>query len=410
MTRIALAITIAISALGCMYSCSAGSHVEDKGILDGCDIIASRDIINNDTVISCHLDRIDTDKTIRLPLSSLVDSLEVIMLEDKEEAMCGMGPVWVSDNYILTSAGMRNGASLLFRRDGSFVGKLGDLGNGPGEYRFSIFQRQIDEDAGRIYLYSFTDPYILMFDLRCNFLGEIPLAHHPKSERVEFFADYDKNETDVFLFICPEETDTLITTFRQTLDGTIIDEHCHAGLSDKTKEHGFDYGSINTILKNRESILFTPHHDKTPNDTIFQYDRRNCKLTPRFTVAGASEDTNVQLTYMSGLYFAIAYDASGVRTIVTDPRTLKGSVCEIYNDMLGGIDLSEGCAGQLCNALYNNNYGFAWMYDSGDFTDAIGARLAEDITEDERERLNALLADIPAEGNNIVVLGRPKQQ
>ena len=61
--------------------------------------------------------------------------------------------------------------------------------------------------------------------------------------------------------------------------------------------------------------------------------------------------------------------------------------------------------------MYDNNYGFAWMYDPGDLLDKVESRLEEpDISEDDRKMLESLRERINPEGNNVVLLGRPKMQ
>lgn len=94
-------LVIFILALA-LYSCqsqSAGSSDNDNDILSQCDVVATRDIVNGDTLINCHINRVDYGKTLRMPLSSLVDSLRVIPLESSEEALIGIGTCDFSENY-----------------------------------------------------------------------------------------------------------------------------------------------------------------------------------------------------------------------------------------------------------------------------------------------------------------------
>ena len=51
------------------------------------------------------------------------------------------------------------------------------------------------------------------------------------------------------------------------------------------------------------------------------------------------------------------------------------------------------------------------MYDPGDLLDKVESRLEEpDIGEDDRKMLESLRERINPEGNNVVLLGRPKRQ
>ena len=62
----------------------------------------------------------------------------------------------------------------LFRRDGSFVGKVGSIGLGPGEYT-NVCDMQIDEQAEHIYLLPFRSKAIYVYDLKGNYQKDIPL-------------------------------------------------------------------------------------------------------------------------------------------------------------------------------------------------------------------------------------------
>ncbi len=84
---------------------------------------------------------------------------------------------------------------------------------------------------------------------------------------------------------------------------------------------------------------------------------------------------------------------------------------EVYNDLLGGIDLRVfDWQGSVGDEMLDNNYGFAWMYDPGDLLDKVETRLQEtDISENDRKILEELRERIDPDGNNIILLGRQKK-
>lgn len=146
-------LVIFILALA-LYSCqsqSAGSSDNDNDILSQCDVVATRDIVNGDTLINCHINRVDYGKTLRMPLSSLVDSLRVIPLESSEEALIGIGTCDFSENYIVAIDRMHDGPCKLFTKDGKFITNFGGYGKGPGEYLFYPRSIEIDEENERLY-------------------------------------------------------------------------------------------------------------------------------------------------------------------------------------------------------------------------------------------------------------------
>ena len=76
----------------------------------------------------------DVKSEIEFPLSELVESLEVIPLENKDEAFSKIGVIYVSDNYL----GMQPYGQFsykLFDKNGKFICDVGARGQGPGEYR-----------------------------------------------------------------------------------------------------------------------------------------------------------------------------------------------------------------------------------------------------------------------------------
>ena len=85
--------------------------------------------------------------TIDLPLSFWLEDFQVVKLDDRNEASADMGPVYISDNYIIVVRKNRLSPipCKLYRKDGTYVGKVGDIGQGAGEYQ-DIYDVQIDED------------------------------------------------------------------------------------------------------------------------------------------------------------------------------------------------------------------------------------------------------------------------
>ena len=73
-------------------------------------------------------------KTGNLTLNDMVESIEYIPLETKDECLIGNGSLIVSDNFICCST---KGRYYLFRRSGEFVAQIGDIGQGPGEYSYA---------------------------------------------------------------------------------------------------------------------------------------------------------------------------------------------------------------------------------------------------------------------------------
>lgn len=89
-----------------------------------------------------------------LSLSDVVESIEYIPLKTNDECLIGEirrdEDIRISDNYILVACSI-TGLNYLFSRTGEFIGKVGDRGNGPGEYHAASLLG-IDEKSGEITL------------------------------------------------------------------------------------------------------------------------------------------------------------------------------------------------------------------------------------------------------------------
>ena len=114
--------------------------------------------------------------TIDLPLSFWLEDFQVVKLDSKDEALADMGPVYISDNYILVVRKNRLSPipCKLYRKDGTYVGKVGDIGQGAGEYQ-DIYDVQIDEANGCIYFMPWNARSILVYNLQGKYIKNIPL-------------------------------------------------------------------------------------------------------------------------------------------------------------------------------------------------------------------------------------------
>ena len=93
-------LVIGLLSFVCLLgSCEEGKKKSKRQTLDSCNVIASRDYIDGEDFLTCNLSEVKD--TFNISLSSLVSSLEVVRLENSEEAFVDTeGHTLVSDNYI----------------------------------------------------------------------------------------------------------------------------------------------------------------------------------------------------------------------------------------------------------------------------------------------------------------------
>ena len=91
--------SIVVLLIAILFSCNNRDiRIAPWGLPENGNIIARQEVVGEDTIIICSLDEVSKSLTIKV--SDLVDSLELIKLENTEDALVGEGDVFLSDNYI----------------------------------------------------------------------------------------------------------------------------------------------------------------------------------------------------------------------------------------------------------------------------------------------------------------------
>ncbi|REG84546.1 6-bladed beta-propeller [Algoriphagus antarcticus] len=123
-----------------------------------------------------------------LYLDEFGKSIEYIQLETKPGSyISSIMDVKKFGNYFLIKD--RSGKVLVFTDEGKFVRKLGEIGDGPGEYK-NAYSLAVNENLGIIYLGSFKK--IQMYSKNLEFIKEIKLP---------YFANYLNVSNDDLLLI-----------------------------------------------------------------------------------------------------------------------------------------------------------------------------------------------------------------
>jgi hypothetical protein len=206
--------TTTVAALGIL--CACGSANNQPVGLDNSPVVAQRVVTpQGDEVVVANMDLM-TD-TIDFPMSLLLSDLEIVKLDDSQEALIGDGYTFVSPNHIVSLA-YQSGVKL-FNRDGSFITSVSKRGNGPDEYRNGLYDAQIDDSNNRLYFINFNANKIMTFDLQGNAQQHIPLAKQVKKGK--FHIDTEKKRV-YMAALCFEKTE--LAFYIQDFEGNIIQE------------------------------------------------------------------------------------------------------------------------------------------------------------------------------------------
>ena len=389
-----------------LVSCSGGNSAKkEKGELDGSPVVAHRVNVDGQDLTVCELSLLKD--SVRLPLSYLAEDLQIVKLERGDEALVGNGGVYLSDNYMVISRS-NNIPCKLFGKDGKFIGNIGAIGQGPGEYTM-IYDIQIDEASQRVYLLPWNADQILVYNLKGEYEKSIPLNKKYEKLRVPkgvFKVDSKKNQ----IAVCLLPFDFLdVVAWVQDMDGNFIHE-IPAGHFKVRPDFS------NEMLANRSTEqldLNISTFFELRKDTLYHYDTENNKMLPQFTIDFGGKDIPMH-TYFElprhfmGIVSASKEVAEGTvesvdeKAFIVDKETLKCSYYQVYNDYLGDIPLGI-YIGWACRDGY-----YAANLEPAAFTEQLEKVLKENtaMDNDMRKKLETLKASIDEDDNNYILFAK----
>lgn len=383
-----------------MASCkNNGNDGDNTQWIEKCSVIADKVTVGSDTVITCNMSAVK--ESLRIPFSTFFDTLEVIKLDNSnEDALVGEAHmITVTDNYL--GINVAHYPYKLFTRQGKFIGRVGNIGQGPGEYNL-LYDSQIDEANNRIYLLPWNTEQILSYDLKGNYAGSIPLPYRVRKGKIK--VDYDKKRVTVLQLAFMGDP----VAWVQDMEGNILFEN-------KSPQMDMEPSYSNEIYLHRTSdsgLIFSINQYMPSTDSLYTYRTDNNRLIPLFTTDFGSEmpSHNYQDCgnyYITDIYGPNTnpktmhlYTALVVKRIIVDKRTLRGAYFKMVNTKLGGIALES-------RRWFMNEYGYTVCWDPGDLLDLIEERLADPkISTDNREFLNVWKSKISPDDNGYVILGK----
>lgn len=379
---------------------------ERVDLLENAPVVAKRVTIDGETLIDMDPSLLSGD-TIYMPLSHFTEELEIIPLDNRDEALVGRTAVEVSDHHILTYSS-QNEPFKLFDREGNFLTNIGAIGQGPGEYQ-SIYTAELDETTRRVYLFPFFGKEILVYDFEGNVCPSIPLAHEGL---VGLFAL--RGDT-VVLFGSPQPKRFPSCVWLQDREGNLLYEF-------PTERLDFDFRGVtvtsNMNIPGRIDLSFWIPEARL--DTLYEISIEKGVLIPRFTATFKGDMLKPHMYGEFPDYFV--GEAQGqwtqsrtgddgqteVRVVgdppayyIVDKRTLRGSYYWILNDFLGGERTRHPMA------LTNGN--FSECVDPGDLMETIERALQSGrLTPEWEKKLTALQETISENDNNYVLYARLK--
>ena len=380
-----------------MVACSGGKQ---RGLSwDDMPVVAQKEMVNGQEMTVCKLELIKD--TLDLPLSFFVEDLQMVKLDNRDEALVGQGRVSVSDHYLLV-AKSSNVPYKLFRRDGSFVGCVGSIGQGPGEYTL-IYDVQIDEKSGSIYMLPWNATSILVYDLQGKFKNTIPLNKKYAKLRVpkgRIKVDSENNRIGVVLL--PFEG-LPVVAWVQDMEGNFIAETSTENYKVKPT---FD----NEVLSLKATDALSVQITGLNPPFIYHLDMDEGSLLPVFWVDNGNRELQInayqEYPYHYGGTIASVLQINERLSTSTDPKrymidkqTGKGCFYRLYNDWLGDAPVSWL---EALDGYYTLNI------EPSALIDLLEKVLKENtaLDDERRKKLEAMKATINEDDNNYIFVGK----
>lgn len=351
----------------------------------------------------------DVKSETELPLSQLVESLEVIPLENKDEALSKIGVIYVSDNYI----GCQPYGQFpfkLFDRKGKYICNIGERGQGPGEYR-NVYFAQINEKKERIYITSSNAKKILTYDLKGTFLEKecIPLAAMlPKGH-----CYVDNENKTVTVINLPFRGKQEMVCWKQDFDGKLLQSIPAAQFAVIPDYSNEIYSFRNTSAYDFQLGVFYQEEQ----DTLYHYDVGNNIVNPIFALNAPIKAGDLSYRYMElpNDYLVAMMnlrmranpdnDVESTKLIFVNKKTQNAHYARIVNDYLGGWEFDPF----FLSFRIRDGY-FAYALEPIELKELLEESLKKnDLKPDVRKRIMELNAKLNPNDNNVIMIGKLKQ-
>jgi len=403
-----------ITVLLCVYSCNRAKSDGDGSVS-----------VNNG-VFTVSLNKIKSDVKI-IPLSSLVESLELVQLECHEDAFFrSFEMTTVYERYIGVRPTLHDNFKL-FDRSGNFLTTVGRRGPGPGEYTNSIGYAIIDEKNELIYLavhpnkilvYNTSGQFVkefftpqMMFSPRMFLSDDIlTVAHIPTVFLVGRQNHPEMNNSGSIMFQFDVNTGELLKELATPAEHFVL------------RGSGFGGGVVHSNQNIPGLFDFMPRlFTQEQYDTLYHIDLKNNKFLPIFTLDynfTTPQDKPSFIQLNKNLIMTQTVKIHGTPTphgtfsverclIATDLTTKTSSRVKIINDFFGGLDA-------LPDNFLPNHFRRGYYVRSiqpEDLMEDIKDRLADrNISENDRQILNRTLSTLREGTNNVVFIGKLKNE
>ena len=378
-----------------------------------------RDIIEDSAFRSVDLRIIEKTKGTVMSLGDLMESYEIIRLDNRDEALIKTYPygVYVTDNYILLRPADVVSPVKLFTRKGRYVADIGGGGQGPGEDLY-LFSWLVDEKENRIYLGPGRTDKVLVYDLKGNYLPDEVIRFGEIVHKSQIWVDYDKKNVVVVTLPFSANVNSNFAISKnvcwvQNREDDIVHRIPvnHYGLIG-------DYSNALVARRNVDAISFSISEVpmlRTRPDTLYHYDAVKNIITPCFTIDHVVSENQSACTVLyetSRSYWAqVTLYPNNLSSSVSSVRLPAFNVCVSKKD--GNVRRIDRFTDPLLGLSYpylvmQNGY-VCISYEPLGLMDALDKVLAQtDLKPEIRKRVTNLRNSLHENDNDILMIGKLK--
>lgn len=338
-------------------------------------------------------EKVTEKKTVKL--SELIEDFQIIRFENKDEAFFKSRWMYFSDNYICVRQDSR--AIKLFDKSGKYLGEVGNIGQGPGEYR-AVYDILLNEKEQNIYVTPIVGDYILRYDLTGKYLDEIDLGDNINKGRL--FLSLDASVLSL-VHLCFKDDKGKFTGANIQLQNqdsvqyVYVEEIASNMIGEDGKRSGFEHEVWS--YRNADNFPFMITH----HDTLYQYNSQTNKIQAAFTMSMDPERKGdaffIFNEWPHHYYIAIV---GGERNILVDKEVSKAYEVKFVNDFMGNMEFYPS----IQDGYFFQNWEPGYLREKLE-----EALLSEDYPENQKEKLKKFMQTLNENDNNVLFLGKLKQ-
>lgn len=400
-TKLAGGAIALLTAMGGMAACS-GNKTDSNGPQFS-DTLTTK-VVNGDTVIILDPTAL-SQEVVTLKASDLMDDIQIIQLDNSDDALVGQGQTWVFNDriFIYGNDGVRQ-----FDRSGKYLGKVGQRGQGPGEYTIAPYDFFHDEKTGQTFMVQYNSRSISTYDADGNYIGDIPLAQgFPKGT---IHVDPEKRRVTVSALNFDSNPDAL-RVWVQDFEGNIIESVKRPDLAAVTD---FSNETASSVGAGADDFLTSVFYIEGRPDSLFRYS--GSALHPVLAIETGGKRLAHSYSFSPALYGVTLYGKPemvdenswiipGGTPIVIRKDNLSAGFATLLLDNLGSVTLDSGWVGGKSYPYFVLNVDPSTLAEMiEEAPDSHPMVSAEKIAE-----MKDFGKKIDTDGNNYVIIGRWKK-